>query len=87
MLPPLKQELVSNSLEPWRDGHSAPLLRLSQQLLQLLCTHIAMTLDLISIGCHGNVPLDEEDVVDLMLAPRGIRLGLVVDPGQVGESV
>ena len=46
-----------------------------------------MTLDLISIGCHSNIPLDEEDVVNLVLAPGGIGLGLVMDPGQVGEGI
>ena len=86
MLPPFKEEVVSNGLEPWCDQHTAVItLRLSHQFTEFTSSHVAVTLDFIGIGCHSNISLNEEDVVNLMFPPCGVRLGLVVDPSEVSK--
>ena len=71
MLPPLKEKVLGDGLEPWSDDHSTvPFLSFLQQLTQLFCTHVSITLDLVRVGNHGNISLNEEDVVYLMLTPR-----------------
>ena len=87
MLPPLEQELVCDGLEPRRDGHTPSLAGLLQQLPQLLCSHVAMAHDLVGVGSHCDIALQEQDVVYLMLTPCSVRLGLVVDAGEVREGI
>lgn len=82
VVPPHEQEGVGDEAEPWRDLHFASL-RLLQQLLQLLFRDVAVSFHLVGVGLQLHVPLEEQDVVHLVLAPHPVRLGLVVDTGQV----
>ena len=41
--------------------------------------------DLVGVGLHIDVPLDEEDVVDLVLAPQPVAGREVVDASEVRE--
>lgn len=82
VVPPGEQEGVSDEAEPRRDLRFASF-RLLQQLLQLLLGDVAMALHLVGVGLQLHVALQEQDVVDLVLAPHPVRLGLVVDAGQV----
>ena len=39
------------------------------------------------VGHDSDVFLDKQDVVDFVFAPDRIRLGFVVNPGEVGKSI
>lgn len=84
VVPPFEEESVCDEAEPGRDQHLIPL-GLLQQLLQLLFGDVAVALHLVGVWLQLHVLLQEQDVVDLMLPPHPVRLGLVVDAGQVGH--
>lgn len=84
VVPPLEEEGFCNEAEPRCDLQLFPLGFL-QDLFQLLFGHVAVALDLVGVWIQIHVLLHEEDVVDLVLAPDAIRLGFVVDAGQVGH--
>lgn len=90
MCPPLKQKLLCYGLKPWSYTQVLVLcvlciLCLVEQLPKFLSIHVAMAHDLVGVGSHRDVSLEEEDVVNLVLPPDGIRAGLVVDAGQVAK--
>lgn len=84
VVPPLEEEGVCDEAEPRRDLNLVPL-GLLQQLLQLLFGDVAVALHLVGVGMQLHVLLQEQDVVDLVLPPHPVRLGLVVDAGQIRQ--
>lgn len=84
VVPPREQEGVGDEAEPRRDLHFTSR-RLLQQLLQLHFRNVTVALYLVGVGLQLHVPLKEQDVVYLVLAPHPIRLRLVVDTGQVRQ--
>ena len=85
-LPPLKQHPLTDQPKPRRVPPRTMRPRLPftipEHLLQLLGSHPSGVLHLILIDVQRHLGLDEQDVVDLVLAPLPIARREVVDPRQ-----
>lgn len=74
VIPPLKQHALANELEPRRE-----LVRLVlEHCLQLVCRDVLRVAHLVRVDVQVNVGLDEEDVINLVLAPLAVTGRLVV---------
>jgi hypothetical protein len=76
VVPPLKQHALTNELEPWCE-----LVRLvPEHVLELGSGNVFRIANLVRVDLQVDVGLDEQDVVDLVLAPLAITGCLVVYP-------
>ena len=85
-VPPLEEKRFRDDVKP--GGHldlSSSCFR--QQIPQLLLVDVPVAHDLVGVGHDINVFLYKQDVVDFVLTPNGIRLGFVVNPGEVSKSI
>lgn len=88
-IPPLKQHSLTNQPEPRRVLQVGVLAALGlgvvEHLAQLVGTDPAGIPDLVFVDVQRDIGLDEQDVVDLMLAPFPVRGRKVVDAREEGE--
>lgn len=79
IIPPQPQPVLQDQVEPRRQRTG----ELGQVLVQLPPRHVADLRDLVRIRLDGDVRLQEQHVVDLVLAPFPVTAVLVVDAGDV----
>lgn len=79
IVPPQPQSVLEDQVEPRRQGAG----ELGQVLVEFLPGDVADLRDLVGIRPHGDVRLEEEHVIDLVLAPHSVPAVLVVDAGNV----
>lgn len=87
LTPPGEEKLLHDKLEPRRESCWV---KLGHELLELFGRHVLCVADLVHVGFERDLGSDEEDVVDLVLAPLvlGVVVGCeVVDAGEVLELV
>lgn len=76
VLPPFKKHSLTNELEPWGKLEAIRL----EHLFQVCRCNVLRVSYFIGVDVEVHVGLDEENVVDLVLAPLAITGGLVVYP-------
>ena len=80
LVPPLRQKRAGNQVEP--RCHAWPILfSLAYEKLELVPIDVLDGLDLVPVGVEGEVRPQEEDVVDLVLAPFSVGIGRIDDAG------
>lgn len=84
VVPPLKQKGLCNQFKPRSNLDFVPG-GFVQELFQFFLRHVTVALDLVRIRVQRYILLHEQDVVYFMFTPDPIRLGLVVNSGQVED--